>query len=140
MKKLYTAVATTTGGRNGHSETADGSIKLDMAVPKEMGGTGKAGANPELLFAMGYSACFGGAIEHVAKQRKIAIKDVQVTAKVDFCVDEQKGFFLAVELDVRLPGVPKAEAEKLVQEAHEHVCPYSKATRNNIDVKLKVLD
>jgi len=140
MKILYTAEATTVGGRNGTSKTADGSLKFDMAVPKEMGGTGKKGTNPEQLFAMGYSACFGGAIEHLARMQKKSLKEIQVTAKVHFGQEEKNGYAIAVELDVRLPGVPRAEAEALVNEAHNKVCPYSKATRGNIEVKLKVLD
>lgn len=137
--KLYSAQATTKGGRNGHSEISDGSLKLDLAVPKEMGGTGKAGVNPEQLFAMGYSACFGGAIEHVARQHHKTLKDIQVTAHVSIGPRDKGGFELGVELDVKLPGVPRSEAEALVAEAHQ-ICPYSNATRGNIDVKLKVLD
>lgn len=139
MKILYTAEATTVGGREGHSETSDGTLKFDLAKPKGMGGTGKPGTNPEQLFACGYSACFGGAIEFVANQQKKQVKDIQVTAKVSFGLQEDGGFGLAAELDVRLPGVPRAEAEALVADAHQ-VCPYSKATRGNIDVILKVLD
>jgi Ohr subfamily peroxiredoxin len=138
--KLYTAEATSIGGRNGHGETSDGSLKLDLAVPKEMGGTGKVGVNPEQLFAIGYSACFGGAIEYVAHQHKKTLKDIQVTARVSIGPRDKGGFELGVELDVRLAGVSHAEAEALVAEAHNQVCPYSNATRGNVDVKVTVLD
>ena len=138
MKVFYTAQAITKGGRNGHSETADRSIKLDMALQKELGGSGKAGANPEQLFAMGYSACFGSALEYVAQMQKKPIKDLEVTAKVGIGPKEGGGFKLNAALEVHLPGIPQAEAEALVAEAHK-VCPYSNATRNNIDVTLKVI-
>jgi osmotically inducible protein OsmC len=138
MNVLYTAEATTRAGRKGHSETADGRIKLDMALPKSMGGDGSPGANPEQLFAMGYSACFGGAIDYVANQQKKSIKDISVTAKVSIGTDEKGGLKLAVELEPHLPGVPLPEAEALVAAAHQ-VCPYSKATRGNVEVKIKVV-
>jgi len=149
---LYTAVATATGGRDGHVESSDGIVKLDLSVPREMGGPGKPGtSNPEQLFGSGYSACFAGAIGFVANQQHKKLSDIQVTAHVTFGkADEHStysadgktyplpGFQLAVRLDVHLPGVDKAEAEKLVDQAHQ-VCPYSRATRNNIEVKLAVV-
>ena len=149
---LYTAVATATGGRDGHVESSDGIVKLNLSVPREMGGPGKPGAsNPEQLFASGYSACFAGAIGFVANQQHKKLSDIQVTGHVTFGkVDEKStynaggttyplpGFQLAVRLDVHLPGVDKAEAEKLVEQAHQ-VCPYSRATRDNIEVKLAVV-
>jgi osmotically inducible protein OsmC len=149
---LYTAVATATGGRDGHVESSDGIVKLDLSVPREMGGPGKPGtSNPEQLFGSGYAACFAGAIGFVANQQHKKLSDVQVTAHVTFGkVDEQAtysaegktyplpGFTLAVQLDVHLAGVDKAEAEKLVEAAHQ-VCPYSRATRNNVEVKLAVV-
>jgi lipoyl-dependent peroxiredoxin len=149
---LYTAVATATGGRDGHVESSDGVVKLNLSVPREMGGPGKPGtSNPEQLFGSGYSACFAGAIGFVANQQHKKLGDVQVTAHVTFGkVDEKAtyqadgttyplpGFQLAVQLDVHLAGLDRAEAEKLVEEAHQ-VCPYSRATRNNIDVKLVVV-
>jgi len=135
---LYTAVATATGGRDGHVESSDGIVKLDLSVPREMGGPGKPGtSNPEQLFASGYSACFAGAIGFVANQQHKNLGEVQVTGHVTFGKLDDK-FQLAVELDVHLPGVDKAEAEKLVEQAHQ-VCPYSRATRNNIEVKLAVV-
>jgi Ohr subfamily peroxiredoxin len=149
---LYTAVATATGGRDGHVESSDGIVKLDLSVPREMGGPGKPGAsNPEQLFASGYSACFAGAIGFVANQQHKKLSDVQVTGHVTFGKVDEKGtynadgktyplpgFQLAVRLDVHLPGIDKAEAEKLIEQAHQ-VCPYSRATRNNIEVKLAVV-
>jgi osmotically inducible protein OsmC len=149
---LYTAVATATGGRDGHVETSDGIVKLDLSVPREMGGSGKAGAsNPEQLFASGYSACFAGAVGFVANQQHKKLGEVKVTANVTFGkVDENAsysaggktyplpGFTLAVRLDVHLAGVDREEAEKLIEEAHL-VCPYSRATRNNVEVKLVVV-
>jgi len=149
---LYTAVATATGGRDGHVESSDGIVKLDLSVPREMGGPGKPGtSNPEQLFASGYSACFAGAIGFVANQQHKKLSDIQVTGHVTFGkVDEKStynaggttyplpGFQLAVRLDVHLPGVDKSEAEKLVEQAHQ-VCPYSRATRNNIEVKFAVV-
>ena len=149
---LYTAVATATGGRDGHVESSDGIVKLNLSVPREMGGPGKAGAsNPEQLFASGYAACFAGAIGFVANQQHQKIGEVQVTGHVTFGkVDEKAtyeaggttyplpGFQLAVQLDIHIPDLDKAEAEKLVEEAHQ-VCPYSRATRNNVEVKLVVV-
>jgi osmotically inducible protein OsmC len=134
----YTAVATTTGGRNGHVETDDGLLKFDLSVPKGMGGPGKPGTtNPEQLFACGYSACFGGAVDFVASQEKVKVGPVHVTAAVSFNADDS-GFFLSVVLTVSVEGVDRATAERLVRRAHEEVCPYSKATRNNIKVELVV--
>ena len=135
----YTAKATTTAGRNGHVDSADGLIHFDLSVPKELGGPGKPGAtNPEQLFAAGYSACFGGAIAYVAGQEKIKPESVHVEADVTIHADPAKGFDLSVVLKCTLDGIERAEAERLVHKAHE-VCPYSKATRNNIDVKLEVV-
>jgi osmotically inducible protein OsmC len=138
MTALYTAHATATAGRNGHAETDDGVVKFDLSVPKPMGGEGKAGAtNPEQLFAMGYAACFGGAVEFVAASHKIAHKGVRVNSAVTFNKDDS-GFFISAALDVHVEGVDQATAEKLVAEAHT-VCPYSKATKGNITVDLKTV-
>lgn len=137
MTALYTARASATAGRNGHGETSDGVIKVDLSVPKEMGGPGKAGAtNPEQLFAVAYAACFGGAVELVAGQQKIAHQGVKVDSAVTFNKGDA-GFFLSVVLSVAIAGVDRATAEKLVAEANT-VCPYSKATKGNIGVELKV--
>ncbi|MGI4815052.1 MAG: organic hydroperoxide resistance protein [Janthinobacterium lividum] len=139
MKTLYTAHATSTGGRDGRSRSSDGVIDVKLAVPKEMGGGGGADAtNPEQLFAAGYSACFLGALKLVAGKEKIAIsREATVTADVSIGQDDSGGFGIAVVLHVASPGTDRAELEKAVQAAHQ-VCPYSKATRNNVDVELKV--
>jgi lipoyl-dependent peroxiredoxin len=134
----YTASATTTAGRNGHVDSSDGTIHFDLAMPKELGGSGKAGAtNPEQLFAAGYSACFGSAIMAVAHSEKIRPEDVKVTADVTIHT-ENNDFRLSVKLAASITGVDRATAEDLVHKAHQ-VCPYSKATRNNIPVELTVL-
>jgi len=135
---LYTAVATATGGRDGQVESSDGVLKAELSVPKQMGGPGKPGAsNPEQLFAAGYAACFAGALGFVASRDKIKLGPVKVIGYVTFGKDDD-GFRLAVRLDVNLPELDKATAEKLVEEAHQ-ICPYSRATRNNIEVKLAVV-
>lgn len=137
MTALYTAHASATAGRNGHAATDDGAVKVELSVPKAMGGPGKAGAtNPEQLFAMGYAACFGGAVEFVAGNHKIAHGGVKVDSAVTFNKDDS-GFFISVVLNVHVTGVDRATAEKLVAEAHT-VCPYSKATKGNISVELKL--
>lgn len=136
MQPLYTAHATAKAGRNGHTETEDGLVKLDLSMPKEMGGEGKAGAtNPEQLFALGYAACFGSAIMFVANQQKKKIGEVSVTAHVTIGKTED-GFRLAVALDANIGDLPAAETKSLMDAAHQ-VCPYSKATRGNIDVTLR---
>ncbi|NDV46829.1 organic hydroperoxide resistance protein [Paludibacter sp. 221] len=136
MKALYTAVATTIGGRAGHVKSSDGLLDFDLRPPKEMGGPDGAYTNPEQLFAAGYSACFGSALSHVALEKKIRIKP-DVTAKVSIGNKEGGGFMLAVEMDINIPEVDQKTAEELAKEAHQ-ICPYSNATRNNIDVKLNV--
>ena len=130
-KNLYTAHATTTAGREGKSATDDGQVALQMSKP----GSGKPGSNPEQLFAMGYSACFGGAIEAVAKKQGINPGTISVTADVELNQDDEGGYFLAVTLNANLSEADAATAQKLVEAAH-HVCPYSKATRGNINVTL----
>ena len=132
----YVAHATTTGGRNGHVASSDGLIKLDLSVPKDIGGPGKPGAsNPEQFFAAGYSACFGGAVDYAAQQEKIKIGAVTVTADVTLHTDA--GFYLSVHLKTHIEGTDKATVEKLMNKAHNEICPYSKATRNNIAVTLE---
>ncbi len=136
---LYSTTATATGGRDGEAATKDGSFKVKLSTPKELGGAGGSGNNPEQLFASGYSACFIGAMKFVASQKKIAVPaDTTVTATIGIGPRSEGGFGLTVSLDVSLPGLDKAAAQKLVEEAHQ-VCPYSNATRNNIDVKLNVV-
>jgi len=135
---LYTTTATSHGGRSGKVRSADGVIDLPLAMPKEMGGPGGASANPETLFASGYSACFEGALRLVARmQGKTLPAETAITAAVTIGKTPDGGFGLAVALTGILPGMPRDEAEKLMHAAHE-VCPYSKATRGNIDVKLSV--
>jgi osmotically inducible protein OsmC len=137
MSTLYTAKATSSGnGRQGHVESSDGKLVTDLSVPKEMGGAGGDGTNPEQLFAAGYSACFHSALQLVARKEKVKIEGSSVTAEVGIGPDGQ-GYGLSVELVVDLPGVEAATAEKLAAAAHQ-VCPYSNATRGNIDVQLRV--
>lgn len=135
---LYTAHATATGGRTGTVRTDDGLFSAQLAPPPQLGGKGGA-TNPEQLFASGYAACFGSAVAHVAKAKKVALKDadVEVKAAVGIGPNAQGGFALTVALDVTLAGVDQATAEDLVHTAHQ-VCPYSNATRGNIDVGLQV--
>jgi osmotically inducible protein OsmC len=134
---LYTAEATAVGdGRNGEVHSSDGVIDEKLAIPKEMGGAGGLHTNPEQLFAAGYSACFHSALRLVAGQDKIRLnEDTSVTAKVSIGPDGSGGFGLAVQLVATLPGVEAAKADELVQRAHQ-VCPYSNATRGNIDVQV----
>ncbi len=139
MKLLYSATGTARGGRAGHARTDDGKLDVALAVPASMGGAPKEGTNPEQLFACGYAACFGSAIDHVSNLRKTPLKDINVRAKVDLGVRPDGAFQLAVELTVWLPEVALDQARALVEEAHR-VCPYSNATRNNVEVKLTVSD
>ena len=140
-KALYTAHATSTGGRTGSTESSDGRIKLQLSTPKELGGDSGPGTNPEQLFAAGYSACFIGAMKAVAARQKIALP-AEVSIKSDVSIgpmaDKAGAFGIAVSMAVSVPGMDKAAAETLVKTAHE-VCPYSNATRGNIDVTLTVL-
>lgn len=135
---LYRTKATANGGRDGKAATADGTFSVNLATPKELGGGGGPGNNPEQLFAAGYSACFLGALKFAASQSGPKVPaETTVTAEVGIGPRAEGGFGLDVSLEIALPGVPKAEAEALVAKAHQ-VCPYSNATRNNIDVKLSV--
>jgi lipoyl-dependent peroxiredoxin len=135
MDALYTAKATANGGRQGKVKSSDGVLEFDLAMPKSLGGSGAEGAtNPEQLFAAGYSACFDSALNLVAGQEKKKI-DSEVTAEVSIGKDTDGGFKLAVVLSVSVGGVELEEAKQLVAKAHG-VCPYSKATRDNIEVKL----
>ncbi len=133
---VYTTQATATGGRDGRARTTDGSFEVSLSVPKEMGGGGGTGNNPEQLFAAGYAACFLGAVKFVASQDKIKVPDdATVTADVGIGPRSEGGFGLDVGLKVALPGMERAQAEALVQKAHQ-VCPYSNATRNNVPVRV----
>jgi len=140
IKPLFTATATATGGRNGRTESNDGTVKADLSVPKEMGGPGKPGtATPEHLFAAGYAACFGGALDYVAKQKKRDASKARVTCAVSIGPRDGGGFGLAVKLRVEDRSLPKADLAALAKEAHEQICPYSHATRNNVDVQFEVV-
>ena len=141
IKPLVTAIASNTGGRNGHSETTDHSVSVDLSVRKEMGGPGLPNTTtPEHLFAAGYAACFGGAIEFVAHQQKKNVSGAVVTCYTSVGPREGGGFGIAVKMQVKIPGMPKADALVLAQETHEKICPYSHATRGNIDFVLEVED
>jgi lipoyl-dependent peroxiredoxin len=134
-KVLYTAEAHVTGGRiAGHGRTSDGALEVDLRVPPELGGE-EGGTNPEQLFAVGYAACFENALAAVARRQKLEVDDVEVDAKVMMKAGEERSFTIAVELAVKLPSVEGEDGVELVRAAHE-VCPYSNATRGNIDVKL----
>ena len=140
VKVLYSTSARATGGRDGHSKTLDGAVDVKLTTPKELGGAGGGGVNPEQLFATGYAACFLGAMKFVASQGG-SVKvpaDTTVTSTVGIGPRSEGGFGLEIALAISLPGVERAAAEDLVAKAHQ-VCPYSNATRNNIDVKLSVL-
>lgn len=136
---LFTAHATATGGRNGHSATSDGSVSVDLSIPKEMGGPGKPGATtPEHLFATGYAACFCSALEFVARGRKVDVTGLSITADVTIGSRPEGGFGLETTMTARLPGHEPAAAQELVEAAHK-VCPYSNATRGNMPVTLRVI-
>ncbi|HEV8015489.1 MAG TPA: organic hydroperoxide resistance protein [Stellaceae bacterium] len=140
INPLFTATATAIGGRNGHSETSDGIVKVDLSVPKAMGGPGKPGtATPEHLFAAGYAACFGGALDFVGKQHKQDASKAAVTAAVSIGPREGGGFGIAVKLRIEDKSVAQADLAALVKEAHEKICPYSNATRGNVDVQLETV-
>ena len=136
-KVLYTAHAHVTGGRDGHGQTDDGELEVNLRIPKEMGGAG-GGTNPEELFAVGYAACFESAIGGVARRRRIDAGEVTIASDVSLLPTGDGGFKLAVTLDVHLPEVADREAAAdLVRGAHQ-VCPYSNATRGNVDVELRL--
>ncbi len=156
IKPLFTATATATGGRgagilpatvrqarclpHGHTESDDGMVKADLSVPKAMGGPGRPGtATPEHLFAAGYAACFGGALDYVAKQHKQNAASARITCAVTIGPRDGGGFGLAVKMRVEDTSLPQAELEALAREAHEKVCPYSHATRGNVPVEFEVV-
>ena len=137
-KVLYKASATSTGGRDGKSLSSDGVLDIKLTTPKELGGAGGTGTNPEQLFAAGYSACFIGALKFVASQKKVARPaDTAITASVGIG-QIPAGFGIEVELKIHVPGLPREQVQALVEQAHQ-VCPYSNATRGNIDVRLVVV-
>lgn len=139
MTTLYTAKATATGGRKGHVKTEEGPIDMPLSMPKGLGGDGGDGVNPEQLFGSAYAACFGGALSVIAENHKVDLGDFSVTAHISINKDEDGGLLLSAVLDSYMPGVTDIEmGETLVNEAHE-ICPFSKATRDNIDVTLNIL-
>lgn len=136
----YTTSATATGGRQGAAKTADGKMNVHLSTPAELGGAGGEGTNPEQLFAMGYSACFLGAMKAISGKAGVQVPDdASVTAKVGIGPRSEGGFGISADLEVSLPGVERAKAEELARAAHEDICPYSHATRGNVDVKVRVL-
>lgn len=137
MKRLYTAKASASGGRDGKVKSDDGVLDFPVEVPKEMGGPGGDFTNPEQLFAAGYAACFDSALNHVARSQKMQLKDTRVNAAVSIGQNESDGFSLEVDLAVSIPNVDRETAQKLLESAHK-VCPYSNATRGNIEVNLSL--
>jgi len=135
MKILYTAIATAHGGRDGQTTSSDGKLDLKLSVPPELGGAGGEGTNPEQLFAAGYAACFDNALIIAARRLKLETQNPTVTAHVGMGAIGNGGLGLAVELHLKLPGLTRAEAESLAETAHK-VCPYSNATRGNVEVQL----
>ena len=138
VNPLYTAEATAWGGREGRAASSDGVVDVEMRIPKEMGGPGGPFTNPEQLFATGYAACFHSALKVVASRARIDVTESAVTARVGIGPNDSGGFELRVDLEAELPGVDRTVAEDLVAKAHQ-VCPYSNATRNNIEVTLTVV-
>ncbi|ALM48281.1 organic hydroperoxide resistance protein [Flavobacterium psychrophilum] len=137
MKALYTADATATGGRNGHVKSDNGVLDLEVRMPKALGGANDDYTNPEQLFAAGYAACFDSALNLIIKTQKIKTGETTVKANVSILQLENGGFGLAAELDVNIPEVTIEQAQELTDKAHQ-ICPYSNATRGNIEVKLAV--
>jgi len=137
IKVLYTANAIAKGGRNGHTQSDDGVVSVDLSVPQAAGGPGKAGTTtPEHLFAAGYAACFGGACDVIAQKLHLAPVSLEIDATVGFGPDSAGGYGLTVELEMIAGGLSQADAQKIADAAHQ-ICPYSKATRGNVDVKIK---
>ncbi|RUR19623.1 organic hydroperoxide resistance protein [Legionella sp. km535] len=140
INPLFTAKATAVGGRNGRSEASDGSVAVNLSVPKELGGQGKPGTTtPEHLFAAGYAACFGGALDYVAKQHKKNATEAKINCAVSIGPRKKGGFGISVHMLIEDKSLKKEELAELVKEAHEQVCPYSHATRGNVDVVFDVI-
>ena len=140
INPLFTATATASGGRNGRTASDDGIVKAELSVPKAMGGPGKPGtATPEHLFAAGYAACFGGALDFVGKQQKKDASKAKVTCAVSIGPRDGGGFGLAVKMRVEDKSLSQADLTALAREAHEKICPYSHATRNNVNVEFEVV-
>lgn len=139
IKPLFTVTAVATGGRNGHSATTDGSVNVNLSLPKEMGGEARPDTTtPEHLFATGYAACFGGALDFVAKQQQKDATKAQVSCSVSIGPREAGGFGLSVKLHIKDEHLSQADLTMLVKEAHEKICPYSHATRGNVEVLLEI--
>jgi len=138
IEKIYTAEATATGGRNGNVKSSDGVLDVEVRTPKEMGGAGGAFSNPEQLFAAGYSACFDSALSLVIRTAKIQTGETKVTAQVSIGKNGAGGYGLAVKLQISIPDVSPEVAHSLAEKAHQ-VCPYSNATRGNIEVELEIV-
>lgn len=138
MKAIYSTSVTVTGGRDGHARSEDGTLDLVLTVPKEMGGQGSRGTNPEQLFAAGYAACFQSALRHTAAREKKSITDTSVVATVGIGPRAAGGFGLKVDMVVNLSGLSKEDADALVRKVHEEICPYSNAIRGNVDVDIRV--
>lgn len=140
IQPLFAATATAIGGRNGHTETSDGAIKADLSLPKALGGQGQPGlATPEHLFAAGYAACFGSSLDFLAKQRKRDATKARITCAVSIGPREAGGFGIAVKMRVEDTSIAQTELDTLVRQAHEKVCPYSHATRGNVDIAFEVI-
>jgi len=139
IKALYTAHAVATGGRNGHTQSEDGIVSVNLSIPKAMGGLGKEGTTtPEHLFAAGYAACFGSACEFMSRQLKLIPKSIEVKSAVGIGPNETGGFGLGVDMDVRVVGLSQADAEKVVAAGHQ-ACPFSNAVKGNVAVTIKVV-
>lgn len=140
IQPLFTASATATGGRNGHTQSSDGQVSVDLSVPKAMGGPGKPNTTtPEDLFAAGYAACFGGALDFVGKRQKRNAAGATITCQVSIGPRSGGGFGIAVKMRVEDKSLPQADLESLAKEAHEQICPYSHATRNNVPVEFEII-
>lgn len=139
MQILYTAEATAWGGREGRSASSDGNLDVNLVVPKELGGPGGAGTNPEQLFAAGYAGCFHSALKLVARGDKLDVSESAITVRVGLGPNDSGGFGLAVEIEAELPGLDAAAARGLLEKAHS-VCPYSNATRGNVEVTLSLVE
>lgn len=139
VQVLYTAEATAVGGREGHIKSSDGVLEARLALPQQLGGPGGAATNPEQLFAAGYAACFESAVRFVAREQKVALTETAVKVQVGVGPRSAGGFGLTVALKVALPGIDRAVAESLVKFAHENICPYSHATRGNVDVSVSLV-
>ncbi|NMO95787.1 organic hydroperoxide resistance protein [Paenibacillus lemnae] len=139
MQPLYTADVKVKGGRNGSIESSDGVLKHNLTMPKELGGSGAEGTNPEQLFAAGYGACYESALANIARKEGVKVDNVTVHSQVLIGKDDSDGGFkLSVKLNIEMPGLERSQAEDLAKKAHDF-CPYSKATRGNIDVELNIV-